>query len=531
MCTGLGNNLPLSFPYIPWWSAVSSRILSSIVFSLALMLSLSILPACGTQQTPTVAPVVDEPAESPLPGGGGSTSGSYNWDGPAIYVAPDGHDTSDCGGPGTPCATLRAGLSLSAPGAAVLVKAGEYRESFVYMRHGVSVISIDGPLAASIYSGDRSAIRFENANGATLQGFEIHGDWNQGQPGDGLVRVLDANHSTIRDCVIYDASYDADVIKVSGDVDGLLIENVVVFNPGQRDQSRNLCGTSEWYQENIDIFGRGRDGTSEAQVRNVTLRGSWLFHTQERGGDWLIYSKINCENILYENNVFGPSAGGGCGNAAVGIGTSEAGIPDPTQAVVRGAIVRNNIFTGIHGDAALAVMNSENVWVYNNTFWGNGGDGLRSVVMVRGNAVPVEKIWVFNNIFENNMPAARGDGRLFWVREGGVSQFYHDHNLYYGDVSTSDVDITQEGNSLFDVSAMLMAPRVPATNIWSVQRVREIAAGFEPASDSPVLSAGVSALDFPEHPDWDPSVTGLAWDILGDARSGPNWDLGGVERP
>ncbi len=502
------------------------------MFSFVLALSLSILPACSSQQTPTVAPVVDEPAGGggTLPGGGGST-GSYEWDGPGVYVATDGHDTSDCGGPDSPCATIRAGLSLSAPGSAVLVRAGEYRESFLYLRDGVTVLSIDGPLAASIYSGDRSAIRFENVDGATVQGFEIHGDWNQGQPGDGLVRVLDANHSTLRDCVVYDAPYDADVIKVSGKVDGLLIENVVVFNPGQRDPSRNPCGTNAWYQEDIDIFGRGLDGTSDAAVRNVILRGSWLFHTAERGGDWLIYSKINCENILYENNVFGPSAGGGCGNAAVGIGTSEAGIPDPSQPVVRSAIVRNNIFVGIHGDAALAVMNSRDVWVYNNTFWGNSGDRLRSVVMIRGNAVPVGRTWIFNNIFENNVPAARADGRLYWVREGGASELYHDHNLYYGDVAVSDVDITAEANSLFDVSAQLAAPRIPSTNVWSVQRVREIAAGFVPAAGSPVLDAGISALDFPEHPNWDPAVTDMAWDILGDARTGANWDMGGIERP
>ncbi len=526
----MGHDLLLSFPYIPWWSAVSSRILSSIVIALALMFSLSILPACGTQQTPTVAPAVDEPAGGGSQPGGGSTGG-YVWDGPAVYVAPEGRDTSDCGGPDSPCATIRAGLSLSAPGAAVLVRAGEYRESFLQLRDGVTLLSIDGPLAASIYSGDRSAVRFENADGATLQGFEIHGDWNQGSPGDGLVRVLNANHSTLRDCVIYDAPYDADVIKVSGNVDGLLIENVVLFNPGQRDPSRNNCGTSEWFQENIDIFGRGLDGTSAAQVRNVVLRGSWLFHTAERGGDWLVYAKINCENILYENNVFGPSAGGGCGNAAVGIGTSEAGIPDPTQPVVRSAIVRNNIFVGLHGDAALAVMNSRDVWVYNNTFWGNGGDRLRSVVMIRGNSVPVGRVWVFNNIFENNRPAARGDGRLYWVREGGAGQLYHDHNLYSGDVAASDVDVSGEAHSLFDVSALLAAPRVPATNVWSVQRVREIALGFTPGAGSPVLGAGISALDFPEHPAWDPSVTDLAWDILGDPRTGTNWDLGGVEKP
>jgi hypothetical protein len=502
------------------------------MFTVLFTLSISALIACGNQETPSAtSPDYDIPTVDPNPGGGGSGSGGSDWTGPAIYVAPDGSDTSDCGDPDHPCHTIQQGVNQSAAGMAVMVKAGEYNESFVYMKSGVQVISADGPLAASIYSGDRSAVRFTEVQGAAIDGFEIHGAWNQGPQGDGLVRVLDSSGSEIRNCVIYDAPNDCDVIKVSGVVDGLLIQNVVAFNPGQRDPSLDPCGTGHWYQENIDIFGRGLNGTNAAEIRNVVIRGCWLFHTADRGGDWLLYSKINCENVLYENNVFGPSDGGGCANAAVGIGTEEPGIPDPSQHVVRGAIVRNNIFVGLKGDAALAIMNSDDVWVYNNTFWGNSGSQLRSVVEVRGNRVPVGSAWIFNNIFQSNQPTASGNGRLVWVREGGAGGVTHDYNLLDGNVAESDLDLSSEAHGIEGVNAALSAPAVPSTSVLRTDRVLDIARMFALADGSPAIGAGISALSYPQHPNWDPGVTDQSWDILQQGRVGSVWDLGAVKAP
>jgi hypothetical protein len=514
------------------WYDVSLRAFSFLLAVTLFGTASVVLPACSRDEEPLTAPgdpVPDDGGVVPPPGG----SNPYDYDGPAIWVsASEGTDTSDCGDPDNPCRTIKQGRNQSVSGMAVLVKTGEYHENFIYVRSGTQLIAIDGPLTASIYSGDRSAVRFETVSDASVVGFEIHGDWNQGPEGDGLVRVLDSSHILIKDCVIYDAPYDADCIKVSGDCDGLLMENLVVFNPAQRDPSRNPCGDSVWYQENIDIFGRGLNGTSEAQVRNVVLRDSWLFHTPDRGGDWLIYSKINCANILYENNVFGPSAGRGCANAAVGVGTEEPGIPDENQHVVRSAIVRNNIFVGIRGDAALGVMNADDVWIYNNTFWNNSGDALRSAVMIRGNRVPVGEVFFFNNILEDDQPTARADGRLFWVREGGAGGLYHDQNLYWNCASSSDLPYTSEAHSIYDASAGLSSPKVPSIAVISIDRVAEIARGFALAPGSPALDHGLVALDFEGHPDWDPSVTNVAWDIFGSSRSSSGtWDLGVTEEP
>jgi hypothetical protein len=244
------------------------------------------------------------------------------------------------------------------------------------------------------------------------------------------------------------------------------------------------------------------------------------------GGDWLIYSKINCENVLYEGNLFGPSAGGGCGNAAVGIGTSEPGMPDASQAVVRNAVVRDNIFTGIRGDAALAVMNSSEVWIYNNTFWGNGGDGLRAVLMMRGNTAPVEGVHLYNNLLENNHPAARGDGRLVWIREGVTAPIAHDYNLLWDNVVSSDLTLAGEPHGVA-ASAQLVSPRVPPLTVFDADRVMEIAQGFAPAAGSPAAGAGVAVIEMSGHPNWDPAMLQRVADVLGQDRNGA-WDLGAV---
>ena len=76
----------------------------------------------------------------------------------------------------------------------------------------------------------------------------------------------------------------------------LLLEGLVVYNPALRS-SAPPCPSA--YQQNIDLMGT-IGGAPD--LRNVTVRGCWLFHTGT-GGDWLIYSKINCENIIYKDNI------------------------------------------------------------------------------------------------------------------------------------------------------------------------------------------------------------------------------------
>jgi hypothetical protein len=442
---------------------------------------------------------------------------------PAIFVDPAGSDSAGCGTESDPCASLAQGLSLATSGDAVCARPGTYTENWLYLPSGVWLVGLEGPEQTAIYSRSYSALRIDGVQDVGVQGFEIHGDWGEGAAGDGLVRVLNASGVVLRDLIVHDAPYDQDCVKVSGRVSDLLVEGVIAWNPGPR----TTAGT---FQENIDIYGSGAGEGDPPPVSDVTLRGCWLFH-RDGIGDWLVYSKINAENILYENNVFGPSAGMGFGNAAVGVGTGEPGEPDASAAVVRHAIVRNNLFVGLQGDAALAVMNAEDTWIYGNSFYDNSGDGLRSVLMLRGNSHPVGATWVVGNLFVDNQPAKDGYGTLIWVRDALPGDWTLDHNLYQGNLAASDTPYTDEEHGLYDVDPLLVAPAVPDTSDVSLERIAAIQADFGLGAGSPAVDVGPDLVAFEGHPDWHPGRTDRRWDMQGDPRpEGGAWDLGADER-
>lgn len=445
-----------------------------------------------------------------------------------LHVALSGQDSDACGDDANPCRTIRFAMAKADYGNRILVHAGTYEERWIEFRSGVEMISADGPLAARISSGDRSAVRFtDGVSNCRLEGFEIFGDWNQGPEGDGLVRIHDASDIVIWGCVLRDAPFDSDVVKISGEVDGVLLRSCVIYNPAMRVRSANPCGDADWFQENVDVFGRAREDGSPG-VRNVTLRNCWLFHTPDKGGDWLVYSKISCENILYENNVFGPSAGEGCENPAVGIGTGEDSLPSPGEWVVRHAIVRNNLFVGCKGAAALGILNSDDVWVYNNTFWNNSGPELQAVVELRGNTRPLGEVRILNNLFVGNRPEAPY-ATFYWVRDGLPAGFTKDHNLYYDNITTSGTPVTGEPNGIYDLDPRLSDPRFPELDRIDPARVEEIARGFVIGAGSPARDAGMAPTGS-GHPNWDPGRTDRAWDIFCRHRTDGAWDIGAHER-
>lgn len=460
-------------------------------------------------------------------GGGGAGGGAPSYterctEANAVRVSKSGTDSGTCGASGDECLTIKHALSLAASGDAVCVSAGTYQETRVAVPSGVRLISADGDQAAIIYSGTDSAVRFDGVSDASIEGFEVYGDWDQGPAGDGLIRVLDASDITIHRVVAHDAPYDQDVIKVSGQVSGLLIDRVVAYNPAHR--------TNGNFQENIDIFGSGATGSDPPPVSGVIVRNSWLFHGSH-GGDFLIYAKIYVERIVYENNVFGPSAGGGWGNVAVGVGTEEAGIPDATAAVIEHAIVRNNVFVGLVGDAALGVFNSENVWFYNNTFYANSGADLRSVIMLRGNSHQVGATYVLNNVFVDNQPSESG-AAFYWIRDAGLpTTWVHHHNLYDNNIGTTDTPYTGETGSLYDTDPLLSAPSVPDTQSPSLAAVEAIQATFALGTGSPALDAGIDVVGESGHPNWQPGETDRRWDYERQSRATAGaWDLGADER-
>lgn len=443
--------------------------------------------------------------------------------GEGIHVATSGADNATCGAISAPCRSIELGLSRATSGGTVWVHAGIYEENNLTIPSNVTLVSADGPQKAHIYSKDNRAVYFYNVNNASVDGFDIYGDWNAGSSGDGLVRVLDSTNIKIRNCLIHDAKHDSDCIKVSGKVDGLLMERLVIWNPGARE-----TGT---YQENIDLFGS--DGTSDdgASLQNITLRGSWLFHTQERGGQQLIYAKASVENIIYEENIFGPSETMAGDGPSVNAGGNEPDPNNPSGFTGWHFIVRNNIFLGLRGDCALGISNIDDAWVYNNTFYANSGPNLRSVIMFRGQQHPLDKVNIFNNIFTSNYPERDG-ADFYWVREGGIpTTFVHMNNFYFNNIAQSDFDYRGEDGSQYDKDPLLGSPAPPSRSTLptNIDAIETLLSNFFLTNNSPAVNQGVDAVSQTGHPNWD-SVATRHCDISQNLRiEGATWDTGAHE--
>ena len=408
-----------------------------------------------------------------------------------IYVATTGNDGST-GDDFAPYMTIKYAVSQSVSGDVVRVRAGIYEESWIEIREGTELVSEDGLYAAKIYSGGKSAIRLIN-NNSGLDGFEIYGDWNQGDAGDGLIRLLHADNLWVKNCKVHDAPHDCDVIKNGGN--NVLIENCIIYNPGHRSDGN--------YQECLDIYG-------DPAPDGITVRGSWIYHTAERGGDFLIYAKGGTKNILWENNVFGPSSGGGWGNVATGCGGASPAVFPACE----NFIARNNIFVNCAGDGAFGFTGSKNAYVYNNVFYNYTGNKcmIQFYTTQPAGMDRNEDCYVFNNIFmqSNGKPVYldRGrwsNGEYTYIPEN----FQSDYNIYY-QVETSaldnDIDIFSETHSLFSNPEMAN-PTMPdiSSDTWN-----SIILNFLLHTSSPGIDAGKNLLS--------DATYNVPFDILGTPR-------------
>jgi hypothetical protein len=444
-------------------------------------------------------------------------------DGPTFYVSKDGEDGDGCGSEDAPCVTIAAGLhAVEETGGTVMVGAGEYVESELFVPSAVWLVSADGPLAAKIYSNDKTALRFWEVDDAGIDGFEIYGDWNDGSPGDGLIRIFDANRITVRNGVVRDAPSAQDLIKITGALQELLLENLILLNPGKPSGGNS-------FQQAVEIYGSKAPDGETPSIRDVTIRGCWFLQTSEVGGDDMLFMRASVAEVLIENNIFGPGAGpGGAARPAVHIGTYNGPQPDQNFPEARDVVVRNNIFVGLRGDAALGISNSHHVRVYSNVFYDNSGSKTRSVVAIRGNILPVDDVTVVDNIFLGNAPSKSG-GDLIWIREGGVPDtFVHDYNVFFDNVLTSDVDYQAEEMSLVEVDPQLDNPLTPPN--WTVPEsldvIHSLYGGFLLGETSPAINAGIDAVGMDGHPAWsDASIR--RWDVLGEPRPlAGQWDIG-----
>ncbi|MBT4790650.1 MAG: hypothetical protein HON90_03695, partial [Halobacteriovoraceae bacterium] len=394
------------------------------------------------------------------------------------------------------------GIQRANYGQAVCIHAGTYNEDNLRIKSGVWLISADGTGKAKIFSDRSLAIRFDNVSDTGVDGLEIFGTWNSGNGEvgnniriEGLIRITGVNKNIkIYNSIIHDAPYDADVIKVSGETDGLVFDYIIAWSPGRRPSTK---GTP--FQEVIDLFGsyatdQNKNSTHKGSLNNIVVRNSWLFHVAGRG-DYLMYSKFNITNVIYENNIFGPTSGADDNqNPAIGVGTGEIN-SSKGQALspfghIYKAIVRNNIFTGTNGDAALSVANSTDVLVQNNLFYNNSGPNLRSVIMLRGNfpGASVTDLSINSNMFIENFPTKKGDPYFVRDREGSPVNFLMTHNFFQNNVSSSDIDYEGDDTSVYhttdsDPNLFTLNPIPEILNISDIYKNKQIFESIKALAD------------------------------------------------
>jgi hypothetical protein len=421
-----------------------------------------------------------------------------------IYVSTAGSDGDKpgAGSADAPYLTLKRAIQESNSGDTIRVRAGTYNEAWIEIKEGTRLVSEDGIHKARIYSGKVSAIRLTKDNSG-IDGFEIYGDLDKGTPGDGLVRLIGAKNVWVKNCKLHDAPLDCDVVKVGAS--NVLIENCIIYNPAHR--------TSGTFQECVDIFGTGTGA-----VDGATVRGCWIYHTPDRGGDYLIYAKGGAKNVLWENNVFGPSGGGADGNVATGCGAASPAVFPSCE----NFIARNNIFVGCAGDGAFGFTGAKNAHVYNNVFYNYRGNNsfIQFYSAQPGGKDRNEDCSVFNNIFvqSNGKPIYSDRGRFSPEYTYVPVNFQIDYNVYYlvdTSMSKCDIDIRKEKNSML-ADPKLAAPAMPdiSRDSW-----KSIVARFLLKADSPAINRGkdLSA----------PAPFNVPLDILGSARpAGGKYDIG-----
>lgn len=404
--------------------------------------------------------------------------------------------------------SINTAIAKAGQGDTIIVKPGVYRESVRPKSH-VRLVSEKGAVQTKIFveHGGRGLF-LEHVEDVVVQGFDIHSVLGTGRPGDGLVNIMDSSQIIIRDCYIHDAPNDSDCVKVS-DTRRLLLERCCIWNPARR-------GDSNAFQEGMDT-----------RVRNfeITVRGCWFFHT-DKGGDTLIYCKGGCFDILWEDNIFGPSAGQGYANVPVQSGHQNAGAwrdytpPHPSGRFV----IRNNLFVGLKGEAAFGFQGPDTALLYNNVFYRN--ESMPSVITVTDNpgqaGGPSLNLFCFNNIFADN-----GELPIYRERKAPASlrNLKCGHNLYTRCSGGGDMDLKAEPGAVLNREPQFLTPVMPVFDFAKgTEQIRKAHAGFQIEPTSPARGAGVDPLAFTKglHPRAIPDMmTGI-----GTPEAGRGWDAG-----
>ena len=197
-----------------------------------------------------------------------------------LWVSPDGFDSND-GSSSSPLATIQAAADRAAPGTAVLVRAGEYRENIKIPSSGTEdqpiwFVSVDGAGEANVKPQDQNLATFlgRGTDNIIIKDFAIDGADNR----SGI-------------------EFTQSGVDFTNLVKNIVIEGNIIYDAG-------IDGIKIAQTENIQVIGNKISGGREEGIDFVTVWNATIAHnevedTQGPGG---IVVKGGSNAIVIENN-------------------------------------------------------------------------------------------------------------------------------------------------------------------------------------------------------------------------------------
>ncbi len=299
-----------------------------------------------------------------------------------------------------PGQSIREALHRARPGDTVLVRAGTYFESLLYIPSGIRLISADGPGQARIDGGGHlDLLGIYNRKEITIDGFDLY------HAGGHLIKIEGSSDITIRNCKIHD-TIEGDCVKVTVGSRRITVEECEIYNPGSH---------GDGHEQNVDFID-----TEEAVVRRCLL-----YHVNGAGHQ-IGYFKGGSRRCVFDNNVVLNAGGDGGDAAAWTLGQqTDAEYKNGDYECVD-SVVRDNVFINCR-NGAIGFYGCKGAYAYGNVI-------LNSPVPFgfhrSGNSVSpaVDEVFVHGNAVLN----PRGDLKyLFEGRQNLDGHLAQDYNLVW----------------------------------------------------------------------------------------------------
>ncbi len=323
----------------------------------------------------------------------GADPGAGHGSGGTVFVTAHGHDSSTCGRPFEPCATIGQGVAHASPGQRVVVLPGTYAGTVTITKR----VQLQGINATVDASGADQGIWLQspNASGSNVSGFTV-----QNAIGEGILLTA-VDHVTVSNNRVTNNDKGA-----HSNVYGPCADNGPV--PGDCGEGIHLQGTtnSQIVANRIDHNVGGILVTDEAGPTSGNLI-AWNA-VVDNAEDCGITMPSHVPGLGVTHNVIRNNFVARNGGAGVLIATPAPGTA-VTDNLVTGNVILDNGEGGVQLHAHAPSQSIDNNTITNNTIGTNNtagdidsGDLQTTGVIVFSAVVPVHGLVVQHNMFFND---------------------------------------------------------------------------------------------------------------------------------